>query len=371
MTVHSVRKRVAVVTNIVAPYRTPALRELARLVELRVFYSAETESNRPWTVSRDLPFDYEIVDGRAIDARGRTLYISPRLISRLRAFRPSVVAIGGFSAPAVYALCYCVMSGANLILINEGTRHTERGLGPVSRLLRWVLVRAAKAYIAVSTSAEDRLCDLGAKPMHCVVVPYALDIADRPTRDYSSAGSVPRILYVGQFIERKGVLQLLDAVERVGRSQAVSLTMVGHGPLEETLRSVIAARYLESCVTMRGFVDQPELPALYAEHDLFAFPSLEETFGVVLLEAMAAGLPTIASCFAGATRDFVEVGNSGWIMDPSSADGIVRALQDALNARHAWPDLGAAARKRLEEASPRHAAEEIVRALDIAELPHG
>jgi Glycosyltransferase len=171
---------------------------------------------------------------------------------------------------------------------------------------------------------------------------------------------------VGQFIKRKGVLQLLEAVERVGRDHAVNLTMVGHGPLEETLRSAIAARGLESCVTLRGFVDQPELPALYAEHDLFIFPSLEEVFGVVLLEAMAGGVPAIASCFAGATPDFVEPGKNGWIMDPSSADGIARALEDALNERDSWPDLGAAARKRLEKSSPRRAAEEIVRALDIA-----
>jgi glycosyltransferase involved in cell wall biosynthesis len=169
----------------------------------------------------------------------------------------------------------------------------------------------------------------------------------------------------------KGVLQLLDAVASVRRRHAVTLTMVGNGPLDEMLRDAIAARALEPWVTMRGFVDQPELPALYAEHDLFTFPTLEDTFGIVLLEAMAAGLPVIASCFAGATRDCVEAGNTGWIMDPSAAGGIVRALEDALAARHLWPDLGAKARRRMEERSPRQAAEEIVRALEIAELPQG
>jgi glycosyltransferase involved in cell wall biosynthesis len=357
------------VTNIVAPYRTPVLRELADHVELRVFYSAETEPNRRWSVERELAFGHEIVAGRAVAARGRAIYLNPRLFYRLRAFRPSAVIAGGFSVPTVYALLYCTLSGAKLIIMNEGTRHTERGLGPVGRALRWGLVRAAKAYVATSTLADRRLCELGAEPTRTVVVPYALDVAARPTRDYSSAGDVARLLYVGRFCEPKGVLQLLDAFERVGRRHAVSLTMVGHGPLEETLRGVIATRGLGPCVTVRGFVDQPELPALYAEHDLVAFPTLEDTFGIVLLEAMAAGLPVIASCFAGATRDFVEVGKSGWIMNPSSADGIVGALGDALNARASWPDFGAAARKRVEETSPRQAAEAIVRACDIAELP--
>jgi glycosyltransferase involved in cell wall biosynthesis len=369
VTVHSSPKRVAVVTNIIAPYRTPVLRELARQVELRVFYSAETESNRGWSLARELPFHYEIVGGRALEVRGRVIYLSPRLVSRLRAFRPSAVLVGGFSLPTVYALLYCVMSGAKLIIINEGTHHTERRLGPVSRILRWGLVRAAKACVATSTLADERLCELGAEPARTLVVPYALDLADRPTRDYSSAGKVARLLYVGRFCRSKGVLQLLDAVASVGRRDAVTLTMVGDGPLDDTLRNAIEAKGLGPCVTMRGFVDQPALPELYAEHDLFAFPTLEDTFGIVLLEAMAAGLPVIASCFAGATRDFVEIGRNGWIMDPLSADGIGRALRDALDARDSWPDLGATARQRVEQTPPQSAACGIVRALGIADLP--
>jgi glycosyltransferase involved in cell wall biosynthesis len=365
---HASLKRVAVVTNIVAPYRTPVFRELARQVELRVFYSAQTESNRRWSLARELPFDHEIVGGRALQVRGRVIYLSPRLVARLRAFRPSVVVVGGFSLPTVYALLYSVMSRAKLIIVNEGTDHTERALGPVSRLLRWWLVRAAKAYVATSTLADKRLCELGAEPTRTVVVPYAIDLAHRPIRDYSSAGDVARVLYVGRFCPSKGVLQLLDAVAGFERD-GVSLTMVGHGPLEVTLRDVIRARALGSRVSVRGFVDQAELPELYAEHDLFAFPTLEDTFGIVLLEAMAAGLPVIASCFAGATHDFVEHERSGWIIDPSSADGIARALRHALDARDSWPRLGTVARQRVEQTPPRWAAHRLIRALDIAELP--
>lgn len=365
--VHSGQRRVAVVTNIVAPYRTPVLRELARKVELRVFYSAESEPNRQWSVERDPGFGNEVLAGPALNTNGKVIYVSPRLVWRLRAFRPSAVVVGGFSLPTVYALLYCLLSRANLIVMNEGTRHTERGLGRVARLMRWATVRAARAYVAVSGLAEQRFYDLGAERSRCVVVPYALDVANRPTRDYSLAGRVARVLYVGQFIERKGLMQLLDAIDRIGGRHAVQLTIVGHGPLETDLRTAIATRSLEGSVTLRGFVDQPELPALYAEHDLFVFPSLEETFGVVLLEAMAAGLPAIASRTAGATCDFVDPGKTGWTMDPSTPDGIARALEEALASRRLWPDLGAEARRRMEARSPRLAAEGLVRAVEIAE----
>jgi glycosyltransferase involved in cell wall biosynthesis len=367
--VRSSQRRVAVVTNIVAPYRSPVFRELARQVELRVFFSAETEPNRRWSVQRELDFSHEIIAGPSVVVRGRVIYITPRLVSRLFAFRPSLVVAGGFSLPTIYAFLFCIATGARLIIMNEGTRQTEARLGPVSRFLRWALVRAANAYVAVGSMSAERLHDLGAHSTRCVVAPYSLDVADRPTRDYSSAGNVARILYVGQFITRKGVLQLLDAVANLRDRDAITLTVVGHGPLEGEVRSVITARSLESCVTLRGFVDQPELPSVYAEHDLLVFPSLEEVFGLVLLEAMAAGLPVIASCFAGATRDLVDDGSTGWIMDPSAADGIVSALEEALASRRLWPDLGARARQRAQECSPQLAAERIVHALTIAELP--
>jgi glycosyltransferase involved in cell wall biosynthesis len=365
------RRRVAIVTNIMAPYRTPVLRELASRVDVRVFYAAQTDSNRQWSVAGDLPFSYEILTSRAIEMRGRIIYFAPRLYFRLRAYKPTVVMVGGFSLPTVYVLCYCILSGAKMVIINEGTRHTELGFGRVSRLLRRALLRLASAYVVTSTAAEQRLSDLGANPEHCVIAPYALDVGDRPTRDYSLSGDVARILYVGRFLEPKGVLQLLEAVELIGQGDAVTLTMVGHGPLEEMLRSLVVARRLESQVTVRGFVDQPALPALYAEHDLFIFPTFKDTFGIVLLEAMAAGLPVIASCLAGATSDFVETGKNGWIMQAVTVDEIARTLKSALQARDSWPTLGAASRRHVEAMSPEYAAGKILNALDIAERQDG
>jgi glycosyltransferase involved in cell wall biosynthesis len=73
-----------------------------------------------------------------------------------------------------------------------------------------------------------------------------------------------------------------------------------------------------------------------------------------------------ASRFAGATRDYVEHGSTGWIIDPSSADAIAAALLDALDERAAWSQIGAAARKRVRELSPEGAADGYVHALAIA-----
>ena len=99
----------------------------------------------------------------------------------------------------------------------------------------------------------------------------------------------------------------------------IRLIMAGVGPEETRLRSLAGA--LGISVTWRGFVDQPDLPRLYAEADAFAFPTLDDPFGVVLIEAAAAGLPLVASPFGGATEDLVRDGVNGFVIDPTADDG--------------------------------------------------
>jgi glycosyltransferase involved in cell wall biosynthesis len=348
--------RLAIVTNIIAPDRIPTFRELARHVSLRVFYSAESESRRRWTVRRDLPFEHEVIGGLVVTLRGRSLYLNPKLFARLWAFRPTILAVGGFSIPALYALAYCMARGASLVIISEGTAQTEERVGLVGRVLRSALVRYARACVAPSTSAAERLNDLGAPVARCLVAPYALDLADRPAREYRTSGGSARVLFVGRLVHGKGLIPLLDAASRLACRRAFQLTLVGDGPLGCVLPGAIALRGLEPVVSVRGFIDQQELATVYAEHDLFVFPTLHDTFGVVLLEAMAAGLPVIASTRAGATADFVEAGESGWIVDPAVDGELEAAIEKAFDARDAWPTMGAAARTRIADASPERVA---------------
>ena len=75
--------------------------------------------------------------------------------------------------------------------------------------------------------------------------------------------------------------------------------VVGSGPEEAALRALTADLGLVEAVEFLGFVDQPGLPAVYEAADAFAFPTLDDPFGVVLLEAAASGLPLVASPFGG------------------------------------------------------------------------
>jgi glycosyltransferase involved in cell wall biosynthesis len=139
---------------------------------------------------------------------------------------------------------------------------------------------------------------------------------------------------------------------------------VGSGPEEARLRELAVAHGIAPEVEFKGFVDQPALPALYAAADIFAMPSLEDPFGIVLLEAAASGLPVIASPFAGASLDLLEHGRSGLIADPDDISAWSNALRELARDPDLRQRLGARAHEVTLTRTPQRAANGYADAVD-------
>jgi glycosyltransferase involved in cell wall biosynthesis len=144
------------------------------------------------------------------------------------------------------------------------------------------------------------------------------------TRHRYAIGSAFTFLFVGRLAPEKNVELLLDAFARLQMARPthpVRLLIAGTGPSEAALRARAGAG-----VTFLGAVDRAtDLPALYASTDAFVFASATETLGLVLLEAMASGLPVIA-CQAGGVADYLEDERNGLAFAPGHVDGCVRAM---------------------------------------------
>jgi len=154
----------------------------------------------------------------------------------------------------------------------------------------------------------------------------------------------PRVLFVGRFVYYKGVEFLVDAMAH----SAGTLILAGEGPLEGALRARVSAQGMDGRVMFAGRVSDEELPAYYHAADVFVLPSVAKTeaFGVVQVEAMAAGVPVVSTSLNTGVPWVNQHNVSGLVVEPGSAD----ALTQALNYLATGPDLrarlarGAAAR---------------------------
>jgi glycosyltransferase involved in cell wall biosynthesis len=157
-----------------------------------------------------------------------------------------------------------------------------------------------------------------------------------------------RLLAVGRLSRYKGFDVLLEALARV---REAGLLLVGSGECARELAALAAARNLEGRVRLAGELDDDALARAYAAADALVLPSLDrgEAFGLVLLEAMRAGLPVVASAIPGSGIGEVVVdGGTGRLVAPGDAAGLAAAI-DALGDAALRARLGAAGRARWQE----------------------
>jgi glycosyltransferase involved in cell wall biosynthesis len=151
------------------------------------------------------------------------------------------------------------------------------------------------------------------------------------------------VLWTGTIEPRKNLPTLLDAFERLGRTD-VQLVLAGPQGWNEDLGERLAR--LGDLVRPVGFVDPDALRALYAGADVFCFPSLHEGFGLPVLEAMAQGTAVVTSA---GTATAEVAGDTGVLVDPLDVAGLVEALSRLLDDDTERQRLGAAGRARATE----------------------
>jgi glycosyltransferase involved in cell wall biosynthesis len=180
-----------------------------------------------------------------------------------------------------------------------------------------------------------------------LIVRCGLLLEDLPVRASQAAGT--RLLCVGRLSPEKGIVGLLTAIHMLRRRDVpVLLDVVGDGPDRSNIERAIASLQLQDCVRLRGQLTETETLQAIAQADLFVLPSFMEGLPVVLMEAMAIGVPVIAPRVAG-IPELVEDGSGGLLFHPSNwAD-----LADQIERMLAQPELQASftarARLKIEE----------------------
>ncbi len=147
-------------------------------------------------------------------------------------------------------------------------------------------------------------------------------------------------LCVARFVPKKNLQRLVEGYVRYARQAgdgAWSLVLSGSGPLEAELRASVAAAGLNRQVHFPGFLQYPDLPAYYGLAGAFVLPSESDQWGLVVNEAMAAGLPVLVSSRCGCAPDLVREGENGFTFDPEKSETLAERLTQVAGldqARH-------------------------------------
>ena len=212
----------------------------------------------------------------------------------------------------------------------------------------------------------------GIPPMRVTRVPYTTDVAafsampvERPDAETIS------LVYAGLLIPRKGILEflrLLSAWAQRHPYRRIEFQIAGDGPQRAALDAV--SRPPNLAVRFLGNVAYDELPHVYGRSSILVLPTLEDEWGVVVNEAMAAGLPILGSVYSQAVEELVIDGKTGWTFVPDDQRSAHAALDAALNTSGCdRACMARAARAHASALTPTRIAREIASAIDRVITP--
>lgn len=338
--------RVLWVTNLPAPYRRPVFASLADRANLSVAYLRVRDSYRQWSI-----------DASTSNIREGALRLGSTV-----AERPDVLVLAGWERPRyLLQLASARLLGIPVVHFYESTMRTHRfKRGPVSALRRLVF-RCSDAVLTVGTSSTAAVLAMRFPPERIVQGFNAVDVwAINSAVSMPSEDRMPRhdVLYVGQLIERKNVITAL-AAWAAERGPEENFTIVGAGELETSLKEAAAALGLRANVRFAGYQVGANLMHLFSQHNTLVLPSTEEVWGLVVNEALAAGLHVVVSEAAGVAADVCHM-RGVYVAAPDK-----KGLRDALRrSRAEW--AGRIRAPQILEHTPERLADDALEAIGIA-----
>jgi glycosyltransferase involved in cell wall biosynthesis len=352
-------------------YWQPVLKKLAQISQQVTLYTG-----RPWA-----GFDPNDPENATVEVVGTTVRVtsspektdysggymrlSPRIVGKLLAFRPQVVIACGFSIWTMLALVFKPIGRWRVVLAWDGSSPNVDFRNSKLRLLvRSIVARFADRFITNSEAGKAYFCEyLGVDGQKITVRPYLvpdpktlLGLAGTTAVENSRMQS-PIFLYVGRLEERKGLHLLLQACQILRQADSkFSLQIIGRGSQQDELHAYCHSHDLDGCVQWLGWIDYRQLGGYFQQADIFIFPTLEDIWGMVALEAMAFGKPVLCSKWAGSAELIVH-GENGWICDPHDPAAMAALMQAAIDSPETIAMMGRAATAAISKHTPELVAQ--------------
>lgn len=351
-------------------YWHPTLSQFAQLFPQMTAFAAKWRGYAP---GFEDSFAYEVVGERKILSLTKTAtgygssftYLSLNIVNRLLRFKPDVIFSNSFGMWTVIALLLKPLGNWRVIIAYEGSSPSVDYRNSPRRLsMRRAMVHAADACITNSRAGKAYLIDiLKAAEKKVFVKPYevpSVKALSEPGVAIASEESLqkPVFLFVGSLIPRKGLHLLLEACVLLRKQgyDNYTLQILGDGSQRQELEEFSQRHDLINYVQWVGRVDYGHLGAYFRKADVFVLPTLEDTWGVVVMEAMVLGKPVLCSQWAGAAEIVID-GENGYCFDPNDVNKLAELMSQFICNPNLASSMGKKSQEMMIQHSPESAAQ--------------
>ncbi|MHB0989117.1 MAG: glycosyltransferase family 4 protein [Bellilinea sp.] len=336
------RNKLALLINIVSPYRLPIYVKLGKVFQTRVIISGQEDNSLKWKgmeqslvrngisvkIAKGITFRYKNSTKEGKTFEKRNLHINLGYIFILSRDKPDVVISIEMGFRTAMALLYGCLFRKPVWVWWGGTLHTERNRNFIKRWFRWGIARLAQHWISYGKTSTDYLLNIGVKRERIVQIQNCVDetLYNKLVEPAYIFQPKPVLLFAGRFVMLKGLDFFLEAVARLqAEGYRFSTLLVGDGPEKESMQRLANDLHLESI-----FFIPPQPPevmsAVYRSADAFVFPTLNDVWGLVINESLWSGVPVLSSIYAGCTPEIVPPENRFDPLDPQDFDRALRLV---------------------------------------------
>jgi len=353
----SVKCRCVVIYMNLGPYHVARLRALTEVVpDIHAIELAGEQRLYPWCSSRDelgfpLTTLFPASTCEAVSSRDQRNAVQEAL-SRID---PGAVVVAGYREAVMNAAARWARSRRRSTILLSPTTYIDH---PRKWWKEWAKGRLVRRYTVIAVTGEraaDYVERLGCAKESVFQVGNVIDnayfsrVADAIRNNVATEQAAPNLpsacfIVVSRLSPEKNLPRLLEAFAAYGkRGGAWHLVLLGSGPQEEELRAM--ARGLSmSAIHFLGWKSYEELPHYYARASCLVLPSISETWGLVVNEAMACGLPVLVSQNCGCVPELCRSGENGYTFDPTSVEELTEVMLRISSSKHDLWAFGQASR---------------------------
>ena len=363
--------RIAWLLNSPFYYWHPTLSEFTRLFPQTTVFGGWWKGYAPGledSFTVEVVGDYKVIPIlRSSTSYGSNFtYLPLSIVNRLLRFKPRVIFSNSFGVWTILALLFKPVGKWRVIIAYEGSSPGVDYRNSAARLaVRRAMVQAADACITNSQAGKAYLTEiLKAKADRVFAKPY--EVPDpKALLEYSGNSEFnisqlqqPIFLFVGSVTPRKGLDFLLQACAILERQKVDNYTLlvIGDGPQREELEGFCRSANLTERVKWLGKIDYGQLGTFFRAASVFVLPTLEDTWGVVVSEAMVIGKAILCSKWAGAAEIVVE-GENGYIFDPYNPENLAEIMSRFISNQDLISSMGYRSQQLMAQYTPKAAAD--------------